>query len=296
MKLSGLFIPLITPFQNDRLDEKGFRSLLHFLTSHKPKGFFLLGSTAEALTLSLDEKKQILSIAREECKDFPLYVGIGHPSITETIANLHFAQDYGATGALLVTPYYMKPTQEGLLRYFEAISKSSSFPLVLYNNPSRTNVDIDSLTLSKLAEIPTIVGLKESISDLQAFGEKIAAIKFRRPDFAFLCGDDPLIYPMMLLGAQGAISAASNLVPDRIKDLVTACLHRDFVQAERNHFSLLPLFKALSIETNPIPLKYAMQKRGLPAGDPRLPLTPLSVQHRLHVDRIVETLPALLNV
>ncbi|NGX55093.1 MAG: 4-hydroxy-tetrahydrodipicolinate synthase [Chlamydiae bacterium] len=287
MTWSGLYTALITPFKEEQLDEEGLRQNIRAQRASGVDGIVLLGTTGEVATLTEDEKEQILLIGREEAGDLPLIVGTGDNCTQTTIENTQRAAEYGADSALVIAPYYNKPTQEGLYRHFKAISENSPIDLIIYNIPGRTAVNIEIQTLKRVAALPHVVGVKESSGDLGQVSDIVSQIKRDSPNFSLLAGDDSLTLPIMAMGGDGVISGMCNLVPKKMQELVTACLDHDFTYARRVHYELLPLFKAASFETNPIPLKAAMALCGLPAGEPRLPLCPLS---SANLEKLKETL------
>lgn len=287
MTWSGLYTALITPFKEEKLDEEGLRQNIRTQRASGVDGLVLLGTTGEVATLTEKEKEQILLIGREEAGELPLIVGTGANCTQTTIENTQKAAEYGADSALVIAPYYNKPTQEGLYLHFKAISENSPIDLIIYNIPGRTAVNIEIETLKRISELPNVVGVKESSGNLGQVSEIVSQIKRDSPNFSLLAGDDSLTLPIMSMGGDGAISGMCNLVPKKMQELVTACLDHDFTYARKVHYELLPLFKAASLETNPIPLKAAMALCGLPAGEPRLPLSPLS---SANLEKLKETL------
>jgi 4-hydroxy-tetrahydrodipicolinate synthase len=201
-------------------------------------------------------------------------VGCGTYSTAQTLENMKCAADLGAGSALVVTPYYNKPTQEGLYRHFAYLAEHSPIPLIVYNIQGRTSLNLKTETLRRLLPFPSIIGVKEGSGNLSQISEAIA-LKKTRPDFQVYASDDVWILPLMAMGGDGVISTVGNLLPQRIKELVTACKQGDLSRAQEIHLNLLPLFELTGIETNPIPIKAAMQLAGFAAGSPRLPLTPL---------------------
>ncbi len=280
------YTALITPFDKEgNLDEEGFeKNLAH---QRSVDGLVALGTTGETPTLTLTEKKQILTLARKS--SLPLMVGCGAYSTLQTLENLKLAAEYGADSALVVTPYYNKPTQEGLFCHFETLAKHSPLPIILYNNQARTSVNLQIETLKKLIEFPNIIGMKEASGNLAQICETIA-LKKRRSDFQVYAGDDIWTLPLMALGGDGVISASSNLVPKLMKELVDACKSGNNSLAQQINNRLIPLYASTSFESNPIPIKAAMELAGFPAGEPRLPLTPLHPSYLPPLKAIVEDL------
>ncbi len=280
------YTALVTPFDpSGNLDEEGFRcNLAH---QQAVDGIVVLGTTGEVPTLSSQEKRRLITIAREQ--KLPLMVGCGAYSTTQTLENLKEAAELGADSALVVTPYYNKPTQEGLFRHFEKLAKESPLPIILYNIQGRTSVNLETETLKQLLDFPSIVGVKEASGNLKQICEAIA-LKNRRPDFQVYAGDDAWTLPLMALGGDGVISVSSNLVPKQMKELVNACREKDLERAQKLNERLLPLYEATGLETNPIPIKAAMEMAGFAAGSPRLPLTPLKDVYLPIIKRLIQEL------
>ena len=291
MLLKGLYTALITPFKsNGELDENALRELLHYQLSNEVDGIVVLGTTGEAPTLSHMEKIQVIQIAREEVHGKPLLiVGTGSYSTGQTIEHTRLAEELGADAALIVTPYYNKPTQEGLFRHFEAICKATSLPVCLYNIQGRTGQNLQTDTLERLTAFSSIIGIKEGSGNIQQIGEGIEMAQKKRKDFSVLSADDALTLPLIALGGHGIISVVSNLMPGPMKALVMAALEGNFACAREWHYRLLPLFRAAFSETNPIPIKTALAICGMPAGPCRLPLCELqSLHHKALCDLLIQ--------
>jgi len=288
--LNGVYTALITPFNNQgQLDEEGLRHLIRLQIKAGINGIAPIGSTGEAPTLSKGETKRIITIAREETPQHTcLMVGTGTYSTSQAIENTLQAQELGADMALLVVPYYNKPTQEGLYQHFKAIAEAASIPLVLYNNPTRTGQNIETETLKRLMEIPSIIGIKEASGNISQISETIEIVRERRPEFRVVSGDDGLTLPLMVLGGNGVISVLSNLLPQEVKILVEAAASKNFELAKEKHFELMPLIHAIFLETNPIPIKAALAFSGLPAGNCRLPLYPMSQKNAVKLQQALE--------
>ena len=292
MELKGLYTVSVTPFDAEgKLDQEGFRQNLRYQLRHDVNGIVVLGTTGEAPTLNHQEKQTIIEIARAEIKDkATLIVGTGSYSTELTIAATREAQEMGADGALIVTPYYNKPTQEGLYRHFAAIAKAVTLPICIYNIQGRTGQNLQTETLERLMDIPSIIGVKESSGSILQMHDVIATARQKRPDFRILSGDDVLTFPLIALGGHGIFSVVSNLIPKPIYNLVQAALNGDFSTAREWHYRLLPFFKVAFIETNPIPIKAAMQLVGMAAGDCRLPLCNLVPENLTQLKQILNTL------
>jgi 4-hydroxy-tetrahydrodipicolinate synthase len=239
-----------------------------------------LGTTGETPTLERDEQDRLIVISVEETKKrVPVIVGVGSNSTRHTIENAKRAKELGADAVLVVTPYYNKPTNEGIYRHFAAVAEATDAPILIYNIASRTGKIIDVPTMDRLSRIPAVIGVKESSGDIGQIGDIVNDVaKARAAEgrfFSVLSGDDSFTLPLCAMGGDGIVSVVSNLVPRRVADLAAACLSGDFAKARELHYGLLPFFKGAFVETNPIPIKAAMDWARLPAGPARLPLCPL---------------------
>lgn len=265
---------LVTPFTEEgALDEAALGRLIAHQVAGGTDILVPLGTTGEAMVLSAEEKIRVLRAVREQGGGRPVMAGAGSNDTATTIGNCREVGDAGADYALVVTPYYNKPPQEGLLRHFERVADASPVPVVMYNVPGRTGSNMLPETALALAAHPNIVGIKEASGSLA----QAAAILDGRPEgFSLLSGEDELTLPMMALGADGVISVAANAAPGPVHELVAACLEGDLERAREIHFRLRPLFVAEFAETNPIPIKAAMEILGISGGAVRLPLVPAS--------------------
>lgn len=281
--ITGLYTALITPFLEDgSIDEVGLRQNIQFQIKAGVDGLLVLGTTGESPTLSHDEKCQIIQITKEECHGkIPLMVGTGSYSTKATIEMTSEARKLGADSVLVVTPFYNKPTEDGVRMHFEAIAKSTDLPICIYDIPGRTSAKISLETMQKLSQIENIVCVKSAVGDITQMSEIIETI-CRKSRFTILSGDDGLTYPMMALGGHGLISVASNLIPGWIRQLV----HGE--NAKELHFKFASLIRALFIETNPIPIKTAMQLCGMPSGPFRLPLCEMKEDNRKHLMKVLK--------
>ncbi|MDR1637203.1 MAG: 4-hydroxy-tetrahydrodipicolinate synthase, partial [Treponema sp.] len=284
LTLRGAFTALVTPMkENGDIDWEGFRELIEFQIREGIDGIVPLGTTGETPTLDEDEEERLIRIAVETVKGrVPLIIGTGSNDTRHMVSYTRRAKDLGADVALVVTPYYNKPNDSGLLGHFAAAAEVG-IPVIVYNIASRTGRNIPTALLEKIARLPGVIGVKEASGDISQMGEvidRIARIAAGRGaseaggagPFTVLSGDDALTLPLMALGGDGVISVISNLVPGKVKALTRAGLAGDFAEARRIHYQLLPLVKAAFIETNPVPIKAAMNLAGLPAGPTRLPL------------------------
>lgn len=277
-KFSGAHTALITPFtEDDQLDEEGLLYLIQRQISGNIDGIVVLGTTGESPTLLKDEARRIIEIAKDECKDkTSLIVGTGSYSTKQTIENTLAAEQAGADAALIVTPFYNRPSQEGLYLHFKAIAEATDLSIILYNIAGRTGQNLQTETLNRLLEIPSIVGIKEASGNMSQINDVIGLVKEARPDFTVLSGDDALTLPLLALGGDGVISVISNLFPEEVKALVDAMANGNLELAREIHLKLMPSVKMAFIETNPIPIKAMHRLYGLPGGKCRLPLCELS--------------------
>ena len=290
----GLYTAIITPFnEQGKLDEEAFKELIAKQNQAGVSGLVVMGATGEGAVLTSQERKKILKIAREEAGLLKIFAGINAYSTFELIETIKECENWGADGALVAPPCFIKPTQEGIRRHFEEACHQTKLPLLLYNHHGRTGVNIETETLLKLVELPAIVGVKEASGNLLQACDVLDQTKRKKPGFLVFSGDDPMTYPLMTLGADGVISVVSNLIPDAMFELVHALLQQEQIKARALHYRLLPLFKAIFLETNPIPIKAAMRLCGLPGGSPRLPLTPLNECFLPALEKVLEELDLL---
>ncbi|MDF2550684.1 MAG: 4-hydroxy-tetrahydrodipicolinate synthase [Chlamydiales bacterium] len=288
--LTGLFTALITPFDaHGNVDLAGMQQNIEEQLDAQVDGIVVLGTTGESPTLSFDEKKEIIRCAKETIRgQVPLIVGAGSNSTASTLQMTQLAEELRADAALLVTPYYNRPMQEGLYRHFAAVAEQTSIPLILYNIPKRAGQTLEIATLKRLSMLKNVVAIKESSGDISFIADLIAEV----PDLKLLSGDDNLTLPIIAFGGRGLISVLSNLLPRDVNALVKACLKQDFALAKALHLKLHPFMKAAFIETNPGPIKFMMQQLKKAAGPCRLPLSELSetskqtVLHALNNSRL----------
>jgi 4-hydroxy-tetrahydrodipicolinate synthase len=283
---SGAFTALVTPFRNGEVDVEALEGLVEFQIGQGIHGLVPCGTTGETPSMSEAEDRLVIgTVVRVANGRVPVIAGTGSNSTHMAIKYTRMAEEEGADGSLQVAPYYTKPTQEGLYRHFAAIAESTSLPIVLYNIPGRTSVTISAETTARLAEIPNIVGTKEATHSMDM------ASDIRRlcgEDFDILSGDDSLTLPLMSLGGRGVISVAGNVAPAVVSDMVSALLIGDFERGRELHYDLLPLCRALFIETNPIPVKTAASILGLCSDEMRLPMIPLAGENLDHLRRVME--------
>ena len=270
---SGTFTALVTPFRNGAVDVEALEGMVELQIQQGVSGLVPCGTTGETPAMSEEEDRLVVeTVVRVASGRLPIIAGTGSNSTDMAIKYTRMAQEVGADGSLQVAPYYNKPTQEGLFRHFATIAESTELPLVLYNIPGRTGVTVSAETMARLAEIPNIVGVKDSTLSMNMIADVISLCG---EDFDVLSGDDPMTLPLISLGGTGVISVASNVAPGAVSDMVRALLEGDWERGRELHFELLPLFRALFVETNPIPVKTAASLLGLCSDEMRLPLVPM---------------------
>jgi 4-hydroxy-tetrahydrodipicolinate synthase len=270
----GIHTAIITPFLDGAVDEAALRAIIREQLEAGVDGIVPCGSTGESATLDHAEHQRVIDITVEEVAGKAKVVaGTGSNNTAEAISLTRFAKAAGADGALLISPYYNKPTQAGHVAHYRAIADASDFPLIVYNIPGRTGVNMTPETIAAMAEHPRIVGVKEASGSIDQVSQIVLATA---PDFEVLSGDDSMTLPMMAVGAKGVISVLSNVVPRRFRDMVRAAAAGDFAAARKIHYECLPLMGALFAETNPIPVKAAMAMLGKCKEDVRMPLTPIT--------------------
>ncbi len=283
---AGSIVAIVTPFRNGRVDERALGDLIEFQIANGTDGIVPCGTSGESATLSHEDHNRVIAFTVETVrKRVPVIAGTGSNSTDEAIMLTRHAKQAGADGALLITPYYNKPTQEGLFRHYKAVAEAVDLPVVLYNIPGRTAVNLLPATVARLAAVRNIVAIKEGSASLQQVSEIIKACGDR---IAVLSGDDPLTLPMMVVGAKGVITVTANIVPADMAAMVDAFMAGNLAEAQRLHYKLYPLFNALFLETNPIPVKEALAMMGKIDGELRLPLCPLSPDSREKLTRALK--------
>ena len=266
----GAITALITPFKNGKVDEKRLVENVEFQIKSGINGLVPCGTTGESPTLSHEEHKRVIEIViKSAAKRVPVIAGTGSNSTEEALELTAHAKKAGADAALIVSPYYNKPTQKGLYLHFKTIAEKVDIPVILYNIPGRCGVTIEAQTMANLAKLKNIVGVKEAAGSLDSVSQIIRACGIQ---FDVLSGDDVLCLPMMSVGGRGVISVISNLAPKQVAEMTSAYASGDHKKALTLHYALLPLMKAAFVETNPIPIKTAMKLAGLDTGEMRLPM------------------------
>jgi 4-hydroxy-tetrahydrodipicolinate synthase len=270
----GSIVAIVTPFKNGTVDEEKLRELVEFQISGGTDAIVPCGTTGESSTLDYEEHDRVVEIVIQQVgKRVPVIAGTGSNSTAETIDLTRKAKELGADGCLLVTPYYNKPTQEGLYRHYTAIADAVAIPQILYNVPCRTAVNLLPETVARLAEYSNIVAIKEASGSLQQASE-ILALAGDKIDL--LCGDDFITFPMMVCGARGVISVTANIMPAETAALVDAFLAGDLEKARQLHLRMLKINNAMFVESNPVPVKTALGLMGKCSDEVRLPLCPMS--------------------
>ena len=284
----GTGTALVTPFKNDgSIDEEALRRLVRFQEDNGVDVLLPCGSTGESAMLSHEEHIHVVEIVRDEARKAKVLAGAGSNCTSEAVMLSKSADDLGVDGILSISPYYVKPTQEGLYQHYKAIQEAIDIPVIVYNVPGRTATNVSVDTLMRLAELPGIAGVKEASGNMMQIMEILA----RRPDnFEVLSGDDGLTLGLLSLGADGVLSVASNCCPALVSKMVRSGMNGDVQTARDIHERLLPLFSALFCESNPIPIQYTMGRMGYGNGNPRLPLTPLSAKGRATLDPVLDAL------
>ncbi len=284
LTLDGAWTALITPFRDGRVDAPALRALVERQVLAVISGLVACGSTGETPTLSAEEYERVIAIVIDQVAGrIPVMAGTGSNDTATTLERTRAAQRAGASAALVVMPYYNRPTQEGLFQHITYVAERCDLPLVLYNVPGRTGSDLQPPTVARLAALDTVIGIKEASGDVDRSSEIIRLTAPIDPAFAVLSGDDSLTLPIMSVGGRGVISVVSNIVPRAMSDLTAAALAGDYARARAIHYELLDLCGAMFVETNPVPVKAAAELLGLTTADVRLPLTNLLPDSRQRV-------------
>ena len=283
----GVFTALVTPFKQDgTLDEQSLRALVDTQIENGIDGLVPVGTTGESPTLDAEETETVIRVVVEQAKGrVPVIAGTGSNSTDKAIHLTEMAKKVGATASLQVAPYYNKPMGEGFYQHFVAIANAVDLPMIVYNIPGRTGKNIENPVMLRLAQHRNIAAVKEASGSIAQMMELIAD---KPKDFDVLSGDDNLTFPLMALGGKGVISVASNIIPGRMRELTHAALAGDWERARRLHYELLPLFKVIFVETNPIPIKSAMAMKGMLKESYRLPICPPAEDSRKKIRSVLE--------
>lgn len=281
----GSITALITPFKNGALDEAAFTRFVEWQIAEGTHGLVPVGTTGESPTLDHDEHKRVIELCVEAAKKrVPVIAGTGSNATDEAIELSQYAEEVGADGVLIVTPYYNKPTQEGLYQHFKAINDAINIPIIIYNIPGRSVVDMSVQTMARLYELKNIVGVKDATANLARPSQQRLAMG---PEFCQLSGEDATALGFMAHGGAGCISVASNVAPRLCAEFQNACMAGDYKTALRLQDRLMPLHDVLFIETNPGPIKYAVSRLGLCSPEMRLPMVPISEATKKAVDAVL---------
>lgn len=287
----GLSVAMVTPFRDGRVDEAAVDRMLDHLHAGGVDGVVPAGCTGEAAVLSLEEREGLVrrAVAKKRPGTF-VVAGTGTNVTQKTVELTHRAEDWGADGALVITPYYNKPTQEGLIRHYEEVARATKLPIMLYNVPGRTGVKMTPETIRRLGEIPNIVSVKEACGSVDQVSELCATT-----DLTIVSGDDSLTLPMLSVGARGVVSVLGNLYPRALSRMLRAFFDRRTEEARKIHLGLLPIFKGLFLESNPGPVKHLLSRRGLIEDEFRLPLVPVTGVTRERLATIAAGVDAFLD-
>jgi 4-hydroxy-tetrahydrodipicolinate synthase len=286
--LRGSYPPLVTPIRNGEVDYDTFAELIELQIREGSHGIVVCGTTAEPSTLTLGERAQLLEVAIDAAAGrVPIVAAVGAQSHSETLDLVSQAEASGATALMIVTPYYVKPPQRGLIAYYLDIGKRTDLPLLLYNIPARTGVNIDLDTLLRLAEqLPNMVGIKHAANDLSFVSQALLQLGF---DFRIFVGLEELSFPMLALGASGLMNAVGNLAARQVAQLYEETARGSLAGGRALHYQLLELNQAVFFDTNPIPLKYMMKRLGLlPANEHRLPMVPATKELEARLDGVLQ--------
>ncbi len=281
----GSFVAIVTPFKDDgSLDKQKYQELIEFQIKGGTNGLVPCGCTGEAATLTHEEQKQIIKIAVETVNGrIPVIAGTGSNSTQEALELTRHAKEVGASGALIITPYYNKPTPEGQFLHYKKIAQEVDIPIMLYNVPSRTGISMLPETIARLSKIDNIVAIKEASGSVDQVSKILSLC-----DICVLSGDDSMTLALMAVGARGVVSVANNIIPRQVAETVSAYLNNDLERAREIYYELFPLFKAMFIETNPIPVKTAMKIIGRLNGKLRLPLCPMQPENEKKLKSVLE--------
>ncbi len=271
---SGSIVALVTPFKDGMIDWNSLEELVEFHIKNGTHGIVPCGTTGESATLNHKEHNEVIqTVIKAAKKRVPVIAGTGSNSTEEAVSLTRGAEEAGADGALLISPYYNRPTQEGIYQHYKKIASVVNIPLIIYNIPSRTGSKIEPETLARLSEIKNISGVKEATGSVD---QAIDVLRLCGDRLAVYSGEDSLTFSLMALGGKGVISTVTNVAPKEMSELTQACLQGDWERGRDLQFKLIPLIRSLFIETNPIPVKTALSLMGKCRGELRLPLTPMA--------------------
>jgi 4-hydroxy-tetrahydrodipicolinate synthase len=285
MTFSGSMVALVTPFIGGKVDWESLEALVEFHIGNGTHGIVPCGTTGESATLSHEEHDEVVRAVVKCVKNrVPVIAGTGSNSTREAVELTQSAEKAGADGALMISPYYNRPMQEGIYQHYKTVASQVGIPLIIYNIPSRTGSKIEPETLARLAEIQNIQGVKEATGSVD---QAIEVLRLCGDGLAVYSGEDSLTYSLMTLGAQGVISTVANVVPREMSQLTRACFESDYEAGRKIQFQLIPLIRALFMETNPIPVKTALTLMGKCQGELRLPLTPMAGENLQKLKKVL---------
>ncbi|HIJ59447.1 MAG TPA: 4-hydroxy-tetrahydrodipicolinate synthase [Nitrospirae bacterium] len=291
MVINGAITAIVTPFKDGKFDEKAYEDLINWQISEGIHGLLSCGTTGEASTLDYDEHYRVIEVAVKIInKRVPVIVGTGSNSTNETIEITMKAKELGADAALIVTPYYNKPTQEGLYRHYKLVAEQVDIPIVLYNVPGRTSVNMLPSTVARLSEIKNIVAIKEATGDMKQVSE---IIRLCGDNITVISGDDFTTLTLLALGGKGVISVSSNVAPKKVSEMCNAWFAGDIEKARKLHYTLEPLNSAMFIETNPVPAKTALSMMGKIKDEVRMPLCEMSQANKDKLKSVLKSLGLL---
>ncbi len=271
---TGSLVPIVTPFRDGKIDPQGLERVIEYVLGAGSDGLIPCGTTGESATLSHEEHEEVVHLTIEIAKKrVPVIAGTGSNSTAEAIRLTRAAEKAGADGALLISPYYNRPTQEGIFQHYKAIAESTKLPLIVYNIPARTGSKIEPATLARLSHVKGLLGVKEATGSIDTSIDILATAS---KDFIVYCGEDSLNFPILACGGRGLISAMANVIPKPLADMARAANAGRWEEARRLHFETLDFVKVLFCEVNPIPVKTACAILGLCGAEMRLPLTPMT--------------------
>ena len=283
----GAIVAIVTPFREGKVDEAGLRNLIEFQIANGTNGIVPCGTTGESPTLTFEEHERVVEIAIEQTAGrVPVIAGTGSNSTNEAITLTSHAKKAGADAALMISPYYNKPTQEGIYRHFEQVAKTVDIPIIVYNIPGRTGSNIEPATIARLSKIDNIVGVKESSGSMKQITDIIAMCA---DDFIVVSGEDYLTFPLMCVGGKGVISVVSNVAPKEMADLCNLFLEGRMEESRKLYYKILPLLHILFIETNPAPVKAALaMMKKIQSEEVRLPLVTMGEANKERLRKVLE--------
>jgi len=297
MNFEGTAVAMITPYtKDDEIDEEGYRENINFLIENGVDGLLAAGTTGESATITIPEQKRLIDILVDEVDGrVATIAGAGSNATKDALELVKYGENAGADIALVITPYYNKPQAHGLIEHYKIMNNNADIPIMVYNVPSRTGTDIDVETIVSIAELDNIVSIKEANPNLDKVSKTQKTLQEAGLDdqFSIISGNDDLTLPMMALGAKGVISVVANVDPMRMSQMVNNCLDGSYEKAMDLHYELYDLMKVLFIESNPVPAKEALNMLNRPSGHVRLPLAPLTEEHRTKLKEVLENLDLL---